>query len=294
MINFRDLECLIALARHRHFAKAAAHCGLSQPAFSVRIRNLEEQLDTRVVKRGNRFQGLTAEGEAITAHARTILSNVRALEEGVKAKKGEIVGSLVIGVVPTSAAYAAQLANWLKQSHPGIILRVETGNSLAIQQGVDEGHFDAGITYTEGASNDLLEVKELYEEQYLLFLPKDIAPSRKKEISWFQAAELPLILLAPEMQNRRILDLVFSDIGAQPTVVAETDGFTAAVIMALEGMGATVIPRVLCDALGQFRSMLFLPLVDPVVAKSVCLVTPRRENRIPVVQALRQTLFSTS
>ena len=97
MIELRDLELLSALARHRHFAKAAEDCGISQPAFSMRIRNLEERLGVSIVKRANRFQGLTEEGEMIVRRARRILSDTKALEQEVLAVKGEITGTLVLG-----------------------------------------------------------------------------------------------------------------------------------------------------------------------------------------------------
>lgn len=288
MLDLRDLDCLVALSRHRHFAKAAQHCGLSQPAFSMRIRHLEERLNTRIVKRGNRFLGLTSEGEAILAHARDILDRVRTLEEQTLAAKGEVVGSLVLGVIPTAAAYAGFLASRLNRTHPGLRIRIDTTNSLAIQQGVDSGDFDAGLTYAEGVSPDMLESQHLYSEDYWLLLPEKLAAGLSDSVSWVQAAEIPLILLDPEMQNRRIVDLVFREVGAHPHVVAETNGFTAAVVMAVEGMGATVIPRVLRDSLSHMERAVSLPLVDPVVEKSVALVTPRRESSIPVVEALKR------
>jgi DNA-binding transcriptional LysR family regulator len=290
--DLRSLECLIALARYRHFAKAAEHCGLSQPAFSMRIRSLEERLNTRIVKRGNRFQGLTREGERVLAHAKSIIGRVRALEEEVQAGQGRIVGSLAIGTIPTTEPYAARLAYRLRSVHPGITTSIETGTSLAIQQGVDDGRFDAGITYTEGAATDLLEVDELYDERYALLLPDDLAPGERETITWAEAGALPLILLEPDMQNRRIIDRVFRDLGVAPDVVAETDGFMAAVVMATLGMGATVIPEVLRTGLGTFAHMRFLPLVAPEVEKSVCLVTLRQEAALPAVLALRSLVSS--
>ena len=263
---------------------------MSQPAFSMRIRNLEDRLDTQIVKRGNRFQGLTSEGEVIVARARTIIGHVRALEEEVRAADGEVVGSLTLGAIPTASAYAAHVATWLRRSNPGITTRIETTTSLLVQQGVDDGLYDAGITYTEGASTDLLDLRELYEERYALLMPEHLAPEGATEISWQEAARLPLILLEREMRNRRIVDQVFAEVGAQPDVVAETNGFVAAVAMAIEGTGATVVPRVLLDTLGALAKTTWLPLVDPVVAKSVSLVTPRNDKRIPVVEALKRTL----
>lgn len=286
MLDLKDLDCLLALTRHRHFARAAEASGLSQPAFSMRIRSLEDRLGTQIVKRGNRFQGLTAEGETVVAHARSILDEVRALEEEVRAARGEVVGELRLGSIPTALPYAAHVANRLSKSHPGIRPRILSTTSLGVQQGVDDGRFDAGLTYAEGASSDLLRVEELYSEEYILLAPKRLVSG--EVIGWAAAAELPLILLEPEMQNRRILDQIFADLGAPPMVVAETNGFIAAIAMAEDGMGATVVPRVLMDTLGVMERTALLPLVDPVIQKPVALVTPRRTQSTPVVDALRR------
>lgn len=290
MIALKDLECLIALARHRHFARAAAQCGLSQPAFSMRIRNLEDQLGTPIVRRANRFQGLTVEGEAILARARRIVGEVRGLEEEVRAARGEIAGDLTMGTIPTASAFAAHIASWLRQAHPRIRTRIETATSLAVQQGIDDGRFDAGLTYAEGVSEDFLEVRELYAERYVLLAAKSVLSGRSRHITWAEAANLPLILLERDMQNRRIIDQVFLEVGAAPEIVAETNGFMSAVVMALQGTGATVLPRVLVDALGPLPGARMLALKEPQTEKSVALVTPRGDKNIPVVEALKQVV----
>ncbi|SFA94607.1 transcriptional regulator, LysR family [Poseidonocella pacifica] len=293
MIDLRDLRCLTALARHRHFARAAEECGMSQPAFSMRIRQLETRLDTSIVKRGNRFQGLTAEGEAILAHARKILAEVRVLEQEVRSARGELAGRLTLGVIPTAVPYAAHLVVRLRELHPGLQVRILSTTSLSIQQGVDDGRYDAGLTYTEGASPDLMTVEPLYEESYVLLCPTKLAPRLSGDVTWREAAELPLWLLEPEMQNRRILDRVFSDLGVAPRFQGEANGFTAPMVAAVQGAAATVVPRVLLDSLGELPGTVVLPLVDPVVEKSVCLVTPLRAPNIPALIALREAARSS-
>ena len=109
MLDLKDLQCLNALARHKHFARAANECGVSQPAFSMRIRKIEERLGASIVKRGNRFQGLTQEGEAIVRHARKIMDDVKLLEQEVRSAKGEITGALTVGVIPTALGFAGLL-----------------------------------------------------------------------------------------------------------------------------------------------------------------------------------------
>lgn len=287
MLDLRDLECLSALARHKHFARAAEECGMSQPAFSMRIRNLEDRLETQIVRRGNRFQGLTAEGEVVLSHGRAILESTRALEEQVRAAKGEVIGKLRLGTIPTANTYAAQVAVWLRAAHPGITLQIDTTNSIALLQGLEDGRFDAALTYTDGVATSLLRVEPLYGERYVLMLPDSLGEVPGGEIGWSEAAKYPLILLEKEMQNRRIIDRIFADVGAEIRVVAETDGFSAMVAMAVEGLGAAILPHVLIDRLGVFVGVSLLPLVDPVIEKSVGLVLPERPQLIPVVEALR-------
>lgn len=289
MLDLRDLECLAALARHRHFARAAEDCRMSQPAFSMRIRNLEERLETQIVRRGNRFQGLTAEGEIVLNRAREILDRTRALEEEVRAAKGEVVGPLRLGTIPTTTAYAARIASWMSEAHPGIRMRIDATNAVALLQGMEDGRFDAALTYVEGVPAGLFRVDSLYAERYVLLVPERLATG-KAEIAWAEAAELPLILLEPEMQNRRILDRIFEEAGVAPRVVSETDGFTVSTVMALEGLGAAVLPQVLADRMGHYEGVELLPLVEPVAEMTIGLVTPQKPQVIPVIEALRTTV----
>lgn len=290
MIDLRDLECLVALARWKHFARAAQECGLSQPAFSMRIQNLEKNLNSLIVKRGNRFQQFTPEGELIVAHGRAILEKIEALEDEIKTARGDVSGSLVIGVIPTAVAQAAQAAIWLHDKHPGIRVRIISDTSLAVQQGLDDRKFDAGITYSEGVSSDLLRIDPIYDEQYVIVVPKAMAPANRDDISWAEAAELPLTLLEPAMQNRRIIDRIFEEVGARPDVAFETNGFNAAIIMAKSGVAATVVPKVLVDELNLHDGTVVRALVDPVVEKSISLVTPIRAEHRPATAALRAVI----
>ncbi|WP_412552718.1 LysR family transcriptional regulator [Shimia sp. MIT1388] len=290
MISLKDLEFLSSLARHGHFARAAEECGVSQPAFSMRIRKLEERLDAAIVKRGNRFQGFTPEGEALVRHARKIMDSVKLLEEEFRSAGGEITGRMTIGVIPTAVGFAAEAVQNLRADHPGIIVRLQTVSSLAIQQGLENGVFDAGITYGEGVSPEMVRVEHLYNESYLLLAPKALAPRDTGTASWEEAAALPLSLLDPSMQNRRILDVIFRDLGVIPNVVAETGEFTASMLMAANGVAATVIPAGLANCLGDMPNTVALPLTSPEEEKDVSLVSPHRDPGLSTVEALRRTL----
>lgn len=287
VISLRDLEFLSSLARRRHFAKAAEDCGVSQPAFSMRIRNLEEKVGMPLVNRGNRFQGFTAEGTALVRHARKILDDLKIMEQEFRSARGEITGKLSVGVIPTAIVFASKAVKNLQARHPGIRVRLETASSLAIQQGLEDGEFDAGFTYREGVAGDLFRTDPLYGETYMLLAPASLAPSKSGTATWSEAAELPLCLLVRGMQNRSILDKVFHDLALAPKVVTEASGFIASMVLASEGMSATIVPTPLVESFGQLSGTVALKLVEPDLEKQVCLISRSRETDLPTVDALR-------
>ncbi|OED47196.1 LysR family transcriptional regulator [Leisingera sp. S232] len=290
MIELKDLTLLTALSRHKHFAKAAADCGMSQPAFSMRIRNLEERLGLSIVRRANRFQGLTEEGQMIVRRARSILDDAKALEQEIAATRGEVTGGLVLGVVPTATAWAAQLVDQVHQTYPRILAQVDVTTSLAIQQRLYDGTIDAGITYADGIGRELVTVQKLYEESYVLLMPQSMAAGRGDTISWAEAAELPLSLLDQQMQNRRILDRIFADLGLKPEIVSESNGFMASMILAREGSAATILPRALMAALGELGGTRVLALVEPEQARPICIATLDRTPELITVRALKEVV----
>ena len=286
------MQHLVALAQHRHFAKAAEACKISQPAFSMRIRNLEEKLGVSIVRRGNRFLGFTDQGEILVRRSRSILEDTKALEQELNAASGVISGSVTLGVVPTALAYAAQLCIRLHKAHPGIVVKIVSTTSLRIQQRLDDGTFDAGLTYDDSVSADFMRVDRLYLEEYVLLAPAAMVPADTHSMTWAQAAELPMSLLEPQMQNRRILDRKFSEASVAPKVIAETNGFVSSLIIAREGVAATIVPKVLLAGLGVPEGTTAIALEGAEPDKAICLVTPARRMTLPAVAVMRTLALS--
>ncbi|MEP2716924.1 LysR family transcriptional regulator [Pseudophaeobacter sp.] len=298
MIELRDLQLLTALARHQHFAKAAKDCGMSQPAFSMRIRNLEEKLGLSIVRRGNRFQGLTGEGEMIVRRARGILDDAKALDQEIAASRGEVTGTLVLGVVPTATAFAAQLVNRLHEVHPRVLVHIDVTTSMLIQQRLLDGTIDAGVTYSDSVPPGLVTATDLYEESYVLLAPEAMVAGQGDSLSWQEVADLPLSLLEPGMQNRRILDRIFAEQELKPDVMSESSGFMSAIIMAREGAVATILPRALAEALGEINGTRALALIsdDEVAAQGrpICLAYLQRSPELTTVASLRRIVDAFS
>jgi DNA-binding transcriptional LysR family regulator len=284
------MQLLAALARHRHFARAAEECGISQPAFSARIRNLETEFETPIVKRGNRFMGFTDEGEIVLKWARQLLSDAEGMRQEIEAAKGALSGRLVIGVVPTAITYAAQNSERLREQHPGLVIEIHSASSSQIWRGLEEFTLDAGITYFETELPKSLDAEILYDERYVLLAPKGLAPRLNGTVTWKEAAALPLCLLTKNMRNRRILNEVFEEVGATPNLVMETNAFTAALAQVETGTAATIAPESLAGSLPFASGVVQLPLTDPVVEKPICLAVADRKPAPPAVLALADAL----
>lgn len=282
----RHLQYLTALARERHFARAAAACDVTQPTLSSGIKQLEEQLGLLVVQRGQRFEGLTPEGERILGWARRITADAESLEQEASRLREGLVGRLRLGVVPAALPSVPILASPLARRYPGITLTVFSTSSIDIQAGIDEFRLDAGITYLDNEPLSHVRTIPLYLEQYLLITPAGGPLARRARVSWREAASLPLCLLTPDMQNRRILDSHFGEAGVSVSPTLETDSVFTLCALVRSGYWSSVLPRGFLAALSGAAGVAIVPLEGPRAAHTVGLVVPERDPLSPAVAVL--------
>jgi len=259
MVDLRDLEMLEALARHEHFARAAEACGISQPAFSARIRHLEATLGVPVVKRGNRFLGLTPEGDIVLRWARRMLQDADGLRQEVEAAKGELSGRLSIGAVPTAVTFAARVPPQMQSAHPGLSMQLLSMASADILRGIEDFTLDAGITYLDDSSIGSLKTIALYDE-------------------------------TRNMRNRRIVDEIFASVGAVPSPVMETNAFVAALAQVASGTLATIAPELLANSLPIAETAVRLKLVQPEATRPIGLVMADRDPLPPALRAFSNVI----
>ena len=227
-------------------------------------------------------------------HAQKIMDDLKVMEQDIRSAQGEITGSLSIGAVPTAVIYAARAIKRLQMQHPDLAVTLHTATAPAIQQGVDNGQFEAGLTYAEGLASNLYRIDPLYQERYLLLAHKKLLEGKRDTITWAEAAELSLSLLEPEMQNRRIIDKVFRDQGLAPKVIMDSGGFMASIVLADEGAAATIAPEHLARVFARMTEITALRLVEPELEMSVCLFTRAHELGLPAVNALRSACAAAS
>lgn len=280
----RNLRYLVALSAERHFARAAAACQVTQPTLSAGIKHLEEELGVLIVRRGQRFEGFTSEGERILTWARRILEDVESLHQEVSALRNQLVGRLRLGAIPTALPLTAQLTTPFAAAHPGVTMNVISLSSVDIQRGLDDFTLDAGITYLDNEPLARVRGIPLYSERY--FLVRKGHPDGVDEMTWAEASQLPLCLLSQDMQNRRILDASFASAGDPVRPGIETNSVLAIVTHVRSGAWASVLPQSFLQFLPADDEIRAVPLVDPVVTHQVGLVVPDREPLTPSARAL--------
>ena len=281
MFDIRDMQLLVALERHGHFARAADDCGISQPAFSARIRNLELGLNASIVLRGNRFMGFTPEGEIVLTWARKLLEDVDGMKQELTAAKSGLEGSLRIGVIPTALAFAAGLPALIRADQPKLKVEIVSASSVEIKRGLDNFSFGAGISYIEDTLPPTMTSTLLYEEEYVLLAPDHMVSDQKDQITWNDAAKLPLCLLSKSMRNRRIIDEIFSSIEVDVDPVLETNALTVSIAQVENGTAATIVPRPVVNVFGEHSNTIALDLVEPNVQRSIGLLLPQRQSAPP-------------
>jgi DNA-binding transcriptional LysR family regulator len=223
-VLLRQLEYLSALARERHFARAAESCHVSQPALSAAIRKLEAELDVQIVRRGRRFEGFTPEGEAVVRWAHQILAEQAALRQELSSMRAGLSGVLRIGAIPTALTAASLLTTPFCEQHPKARISLDSMSSREILHGLADFELDVGMTYVDGEPLGSVRTVPLYRERYLLLTPADGEFADRASVGWAELAKTPLAMLSPVMQNRRILDRNFTEAGVavRPSIEADT------------------------------------------------------------------------
>ncbi|MER6961442.1 LysR family transcriptional regulator [Streptomyces sp. NPDC000618] len=282
----RQLEYLVALARERHFARAAAACYVSQPSLSAAIRRLEHELDVPIVRRGRRYEGLTPEGEVVLAWAHRILAERDALQQELSTLRGGLTGTLRLGVVPTALPVASLLTTPFCDRHPRAGVALESLSSAQITRGLAEFELDAAMTYLDDDTLRQVRRHPLYEERYVLLTPVDGPLGAADAASWAQAATLPLCLLAPRMRNRRIIDECFAADGATAAPAIESDSVAGLYAHLPGGRWSSVISHAWLHMFGVPDGMRVVPLEGPAHGPRVGLVVSRTEPASVLAQAL--------
>lgn len=280
------LEFLIALAQERHFGRAAEVVNVKQPTLSAGIKQLEETLGLLLVKRGSRFQGFTPEGDRVLEWARRIVGESRAMQQDMAALKHGLVGHLRIAAIPTALAMTATLTTPFRARHPNVRFSILSRTSVEILRMLENLEIDAGLTYLDNEPLGHVTAIPLYREHYRLLTSSDSAFGDRESVTWAEVSEIPLCLLTPDMQNRRIIDRMLQQAGTTASPMLESNSMIVLYAHVRTGRWASVMPAVLAETLGLTDKVRSIPIADPDDGHSIGLVLPVREPMTPLAAAL--------
>ena len=281
---------LVALARHKNFSVAALECNISQPAFSSRIRKLEERFNLTLVRRGNSFLGFTREGEVVLKWARKLLADAEAMNQEIKGLRTDLDGKISIGVIPTAVPFAASIARILKEKFPKVSTEIYSDSTSQIVRRLNDFSIDAAITYYEDADADI--VVEIYQEGYMLVANEELLSDYSSAIKWLDASQIPMCLLTPDMRNRQLIDTIFTKVGATPNIIAEANDFTAVLAQVVSGKVATIAPQGIAEAFFELNKIKKINLVDPIIKNRVGFSVKDQSPTPPVINALKEAVRS--
>jgi DNA-binding transcriptional LysR family regulator len=263
-VLLRQLEYFVAVARERHFARAAESCYVSQPALSTSIAKLERELNVTLINRGQNFEGLTPEGERLVVWAKRVLAEHDALKAEAAAMRSGISATLRLGTGPTVSTTAALPVAAFCALHP--LARVKVCSRLSsteLLRQLRNFELDAAIAHFGPDDQSGLEVVPLYEEQYVLLVSGEQLVPATRTITWAEAAQLPLALLTPDMRFRQFIDKAFASIGSVAAPQVETDSVASLYAHVATGAWASVVPHTWLRAMPVTGAARAIRLVEP-------------------------------
>ena len=239
--TLKQLRYFDALARHCHFGRAAQACAISQPALSMQIKELEENLGGVLIERGARQVGLTKFGEEVAQRARDILRSVDELSDFARASRDHLVGPLRIGMIPTIAPYLlpAIIAN-LTRMHPEIDIHIRETVTPTLIRELAQGRLDTAIVALPISEPSLTEVA-LFSENFLLVRP---GVDEGTPVPTGKTLREMRLLLLEEGHCFRDQALSFCNMqSAPPREVLDASSLSTLVQMVSAGIGVTLIPE---------------------------------------------------
>ncbi|RXF69244.1 hydrogen peroxide-inducible genes activator [Hansschlegelia zhihuaiae] len=288
--QFRYFE---ALARHGHFGRAAEACSISQPALSMQIKALEEELGAALFERDRRQVRLTSFGEEIALRARDILRSLDDLEGFARASRGGLVGRLRIGVIPTIAPYLLpSLIADMTRLHGGLDLHVRETLTPKLVQELNDGRLDMAIVALPVSEPSLAEAA-LFTEDFVLVRPRE---DEGKPVPNREALREMRLLLLEEGHCFRDQALSFCNKhphAAQPRDLLDASSLSTLVQMVEAGLGVTLIPEMAVGVETRSASVSVARFKKPQPSRTIGMVwrrtSPLTKQLLQISDVVRQS-----
>ena len=292
MITLRQLRYFASLARHRHFGRAANACGVTQPALSMQIRELESELNANLVERRNNEVALTATGIEVAQRAERILAAAHDLVDF--ASHREILsGPLKLGVIPTLAPYLLpKLLPQLQSAHRSLELELRETQTGPLVDELIAGELDCALLALP-VEHAELETSVLFKDRFLLAIPSG-EPMARRPLKAEDVDRHRLILLE---EGHCLRDQALAFCSSKPRDSASAFGSTSlATVMQMvaNGYGVTLVPEIATRAEARDKRVSLKRFAAPEPGRTIGLVwrktSPRRRDFEALGHAVKQAI----
>lgn len=292
-MTLTELRYIVAVARERHFGRAAERCFVSQPTLSVGVRKLEDELGVVLFERGTREVSITPLGQQVVDQARRVLEEVGSISRLAAQGQDELSGVLRLGVIYTIGPYLLpQLIPVLHRQAPRMPLQIEESYTAVLSERLQQGELDVVILSLPYAKPGVL-VEPVYEEPFVVLLPNGHALERETSLTAAQlAAEELLLLGAGHCFRDQVLQVCpeCTQIDSSTTTMQKTlegSSLETMRLMVASGMGVTVLPQTSINRYSYPQDLVSVrPFAEPVPRRVVVLAWRRSFTRPKAVQAL--------
>jgi len=296
-MTLTELKYIVAVAREKHFGRAAEACFVSQPTLSVAIKKLEEELDLKIFERGASEVSTTPLGEQIVRQAQAVIEQAAAIREIAKRGKDPVSGPLRLGVIYTIGPYLLpDLVRQTIATLPQMPLMLQENFTSKLLEMLRSGELDCAIL-AEPFPDTGLALAPLYDEPFLAAVPDNHRFAQRAQISADELkGETMLLLGTGHCFRDHVLEVCpeyarFSSDAEGIRKSFEGSSLETIKYMVAAGMGVTVVPRLSVPKTPQLH-ITHVPLSDPVPTRRVVLAWRRTFPRYEAIAALRNAIYA--
>ncbi len=296
-MTLTELRYVVAVAREKHFGRAAEACSVSQPTLSVSIKKLEEELDVRIFERGANEVSVTPIGDEIVRQAQAVLEQTAAIRETANRRKDPVAGPLRLGIIYTIGPYLLpELVQQAITRVPQMPLMLQENFTVKLLEMLRTGDLDCAIM-AEPFPDTGLAIAPLYDEPFMVAVPRLHALAKRKSISADELKQEKMLLLGTGHCFRdHVLDVCpeYAQFSGDAEGMRKTfEGSSLETIkhMVAAGMGVTVVPQLSVPSVPQ-PHIVYIPFVKPAPTRRVVLAWRRSFTRYEAIAALRNAIYA--
>lgn len=294
-MNLQQLEYILALDRHRHFARAAEHSFVTQPTLSMMVRKLEDELGIVIFDRSHQPLVPTREGEEIIRRATQILAEVNRMREFAVETKEGITGEFRLGIIPTLAPYLLPLfIRPFSQKFPSMKLIIREAVTNDIIRQLKNGEMDAGLAATP-LNEEQLEEHPLFDEEFYAYASRsEKLPAKKfllpKEID---IHHLWLLEEGHCLRNQvfNLCELKKKDLDGEH-ICYEAGSIETLVNLVDRYQGITIIPELAAAQLSSAQKKKVREFANPKPVREISLVVMRNFPRKKFLKAIKEEIIT--